>query len=208
MRTRAGLHGDKAAGLARKERQHPLAPELLAEHDSAGHPGAVRLEHALGQIKADGVNLFHGRLPQGLLEHDLPGMSMPSGASTPSLEDDDVPRRLAAAAWTDEAPPSKAAPMLRKALAVNGMPAAHFLHARIAHHLLVPASARPGRRHSNQEKTTASSCPGPALEQEMAAYAQAESSPDGWVATVARDSKARLQRLLDEARQVRQAIGR
>jgi putative membrane protein len=47
-----------------------------------------------------------------------------------------------------------------------------------------------------------------ALEQEMAAYAQAESSPDGWVATVARDSKARLQGLLDEARQVRQAIGR
>ena len=47
-----------------------------------------------------------------------------------------------------------------------------------------------------------------ALEQEMAAYAQAESSPDGWVATVARDSKARLQGLLDEARQVRHAIGR
>ena len=47
-----------------------------------------------------------------------------------------------------------------------------------------------------------------ALEQEMAAYAQAESSPDGWVAAVARDSKARLQGLLDEARQVRQAIGR
>ena len=47
-----------------------------------------------------------------------------------------------------------------------------------------------------------------ALEQEMAAYALAESSPDGWVATVARDSKARLQGLLDEARQVRQAIGR
>ena len=47
-----------------------------------------------------------------------------------------------------------------------------------------------------------------ALEQEMAAYAQAESSPDGWVATVARDSKARLQGLLDEARQVRQTIGR
>src|SRR5215203_4371690 len=37
MRTRAGLHGDKAAGLARKERQYLLAPELLAEHDSAGH---------------------------------------------------------------------------------------------------------------------------------------------------------------------------
>ena len=47
-----------------------------------------------------------------------------------------------------------------------------------------------------------------ALEQEMAAYAQAESSPDGWVATVARDGEARLQGLLDEARQVRQTIGR
>ena len=47
-----------------------------------------------------------------------------------------------------------------------------------------------------------------ALEQEMAAYAHAESSPDGWVATIARDSKARLQGLLDEARQVRHAIGR
>jgi hypothetical protein len=41
----------------------------------------------------------------------------------------------------------------------------------------------------------------------MQAYALAESSPDGWVAMVARDTKARLHELLDEARQVRQAIG-
>src|SRR3954462_6517637 len=83
MRTRAGLHGDKAAGLARKERQYLLAPELLAEHDSAGQPGAVRLEHVLGQIKADGANLFHGRLPQVVLKHHHLGTSMPSGGVHP-----------------------------------------------------------------------------------------------------------------------------
>jgi putative membrane protein len=45
-----------------------------------------------------------------------------------------------------------------------------------------------------------------ALEQEMQAYALAENSPDEWVAAVARDTKNRLQGLLDEARRVRQAI--
>jgi putative membrane protein len=46
-----------------------------------------------------------------------------------------------------------------------------------------------------------------ALELEMQAYALAESSPDAWVVGVARDTKAHLQGLLDEARQVRQAVG-
>jgi putative membrane protein len=46
-----------------------------------------------------------------------------------------------------------------------------------------------------------------ALEQEVQGYAGGEGSPDEWVRTVARDTRPRLQQLLEEARQVRQAIG-
>jgi transposase len=63
MPARAGFHGNAAAWLARKEAQHLLAPELLAEQDGAGCARPVRLEHVLRQIQTDGANLFHGRLP-------------------------------------------------------------------------------------------------------------------------------------------------
>jgi putative membrane protein len=45
-----------------------------------------------------------------------------------------------------------------------------------------------------------------ALEQELQNYAAAESSLDEWVRTFARDTRPRLQELLDEARRLRQAI--
>jgi predicted outer membrane protein len=46
-----------------------------------------------------------------------------------------------------------------------------------------------------------------ALEQEVQAYALGESSPDEWVRTVARNTRPRLEGLLDEARQAGKAVG-
>ena len=79
MRAGAGLHGDKASGLGGEEGEHLLAPQLLAEQDGSSSIGAMCLKDVPGQIQADGVHLSHGP----------PGTSMPSGASTPSLEDHD-----------------------------------------------------------------------------------------------------------------------
>src|SRR3954470_11775178 len=60
VRARARLHRDNAAGLARKEGEHLRAPELLAENDGARCARAVRLEHVLGQIQADGATSSTG----------------------------------------------------------------------------------------------------------------------------------------------------
>jgi predicted outer membrane protein len=84
-----------------------------------------------------------------------------------------------------------------RTLAVSPVPA--FEHKVILENLQPLDSLELSRRYSEVQVQ--------ALEQEMQAYALAESSPDGWVAMVARDTKARLHELLDEARQVRQAIG-
>lgn len=46
-----------------------------------------------------------------------------------------------------------------------------------------------------------------ALEQELRIYAAGESGPDAWVKSLAPETVAELQRLLEDARQLRQAIG-
>ena len=93
MRARAGLHGDAAARLTREEGQHLLAPELLAEQNTAGCARAVRLEHVLGQVQADGANPFHGRLPPVVPNTTTLARRCRRGASTPSLEEHDLRRR-------------------------------------------------------------------------------------------------------------------
>src|SRR3954453_10024214 len=86
VRARARLHRDNAAGLARKEGEHLRAPELLAENDGARRARAVRLEHVLGQIQADGANLFHGRLPLVVFNTTTIPRGGRPGAPTPSLK--------------------------------------------------------------------------------------------------------------------------
>src|SRR5918993_2516429 len=93
MRARAGLHGDEAAGLACQEGQHLLAPEPLAEHDGAGRARAVRLEHVLGQVQADGANLFHGRLPPVVLNTTTLARRCRRGASTWGNRGSESPHR-------------------------------------------------------------------------------------------------------------------
>jgi len=46
-----------------------------------------------------------------------------------------------------------------------------------------------------------------ALEQELQGYTSGEAAPDEWIRVLAHDTTPHLQRLLDEARQVRQAVG-
>jgi predicted outer membrane protein len=84
-----------------------------------------------------------------------------------------------------------------RTLAVSPVPA--FEHKVILENLQPLDALELSRRYSEVQVQ--------ALEQEMQAYALAESSPDGWVATAARDTKARLQEFLEEARKVRQAVG-
>ena len=81
MRAGASLRRHAKARLARKEPQVLLAPELLSEYDGARRARRVHLENVLGEIQADGGNLFHGRLPPVVSTPPL-GTSMPSGAST------------------------------------------------------------------------------------------------------------------------------
>ena len=63
MSARARLHGDKTARLRGEEGEHLIAPQPLAEQDSAGGTCPVCLEHVLGQIQSDRANFRHGRLP-------------------------------------------------------------------------------------------------------------------------------------------------
>ena len=46
-----------------------------------------------------------------------------------------------------------------------------------------------------------------ALEQEARGFASAESSSDDWLRKLASETRPRLQQLLDDARQMRQAVG-
>jgi putative membrane protein len=46
-----------------------------------------------------------------------------------------------------------------------------------------------------------------ALEQEVRGYISAEGSPDEWLRTLARDTRPDLERLLEQARQMRQSVG-
>jgi putative membrane protein len=78
-------------------------------------------------------------------------------------------------------------------------PAPAFEHKVILENLQALDSLELSRRYSEVQVQ--------ALELEMQAYALAENSLDAGVTAVARDTKARLQGLLDEARQVRQAVG-
>jgi putative membrane protein len=84
-----------------------------------------------------------------------------------------------------------------RTLAVSPVPA--FEHKVILENLQPLDSLELSRRYSEVQVQ--------ALEQELQGYTLSESSSDQWVATVARDTKARLQGLLDEARQVRRAVG-
>src|SRR4051812_32731510 len=76
---RARLHGDKTAGLRGEEGEHLIAPQPLAEQDSAGGTCPMCLEHVLGQIQSDRANFCHGRLPSSGCQHHHFGTSMPSG---------------------------------------------------------------------------------------------------------------------------------
>ncbi|MFT4795038.1 MAG: hypothetical protein ACI9ZM_003210 [Paracoccaceae bacterium] len=52
-----------AEGLLAHELQQLRTRQLAPEYNRPVRSGAVRLEHARGQIQADDVNLVHGRSP-------------------------------------------------------------------------------------------------------------------------------------------------
>jgi putative membrane protein len=83
-----------------------------------------------------------------------------------------------------------------RTLAVSPVPA--FEHKVILENLQPLDSLELSRRYAEVQVQ--------ALEQELQNYAAAESSLDEWVRTFARDTRPRLQELLDEARRLRQAI--
>jgi hypothetical protein len=58
----AGFHSDAATRQFREERQQFRPDDTLADNDRTGGIDTVDLEDVLGQIKANGSNLRHGRL--------------------------------------------------------------------------------------------------------------------------------------------------
>src|ERR1700745_2533868 len=76
----AGFHADQARRNFAKEVDDLLAPQLTADDHLARIVHAVDLEHVLGEINADGVNLHVDDLPPvircstiSLLAHSMPG---------------------------------------------------------------------------------------------------------------------------------------
>jgi len=62
MRTAACFHGDSAGRLFGEELQHLVAPQLLAENNSAGSIRSVGLKDILCQIQTNHINFHLGRL--------------------------------------------------------------------------------------------------------------------------------------------------
>src|SRR3982751_1966131 len=68
---RTSLHGYRTGRQRGQERKQLAPAQLLAKDHSARAVGSVQLKDVLGEIKADGAHLVHGRLLEWALTPPL-----------------------------------------------------------------------------------------------------------------------------------------